>query len=131
MSIILSVDDKRSILEVRLMVLKQAGYEVLNAADGLEELRIFDSRAVDLVLLDYYMTKVDVQEVAMQMKRKQPYVPVVMVSASLDCFERLRDKVGGFIVKATDPNCCLQKSEDSCRETPFAEVSRGQLEPAR
>jgi len=71
LSIILSVDDEPSILELRRIVLEQAGYEVLSACDGLEALRIFDANTIDLVLLDYFMPEMDGEAVANEMKRKR------------------------------------------------------------
>jgi len=112
LSIILSVDDEPSILELRRIVLEQAGYEVLSACDGLEALRMFDANTIDLVLLDYFMPEMDGEAVANEMKRKRPHIPVIIVSASVDCIHRVRGKVDSFVCKGNGP------------ELLFAEIRR-------
>jgi CheY-like chemotaxis protein len=107
MNIILSVDDESGILQVRRMVLEQAGYQVLDASDGAEALRIFVAADVDLVLLDYYMPHMDGGQVASEMKRTKPQIPVIMVSASLECFETVRGKVDSFVSKGYGPELLL------------------------
>jgi CheY-like chemotaxis protein len=107
MNIILSVDDEPGILALRRRILELSGYEVLNARDGLEALRIFDSHSVDLVLLDYFMPEMDGGAVASEMKRRQPDVPVIIVSASLDCVDLVRDNVDSFICKGNGPELLL------------------------
>ena len=92
---------------MRRMVFELSGYEVLDARDGLEALRIFDGNRVDLVLLDYFMPEMDGGAVASEMKRKQPHVPVIIVSASINCFDCVRGKVDGFICKGNGPELLL------------------------
>ena len=80
--LILSVDDEPAILLTRQKILEAAGYEVLNAADGEQALRLFSSEPVELVLLDYVMPGVDGGIIAQEMKRWKKSVPIVLVSAS-------------------------------------------------
>lgn len=96
---------------MRRMVLELSGYEVLDARDGLEALQVFDANSVDLVLLDYFMPGMDGGAVAREMKRKQPHVPVIIVSASIDCFDRVRGKVDSFICKGNGPELLLAEIE--------------------
>ena len=49
---ILVVDDEPTILEVVARYLDRAGYETVQAADGLEALRLAESADPDLVVLD-------------------------------------------------------------------------------
>ena len=66
----------------RQKILETAGYEVLNAADGEQALRLFSNEPVELVLLDYAMPGVDGGSIAQEMKRCKKSVPIVLVSAS-------------------------------------------------
>lgn len=79
---ILSVDDEQAILYTRQLLLEAEGYQVLNAADGQQALALFESHAVDLVLLDYLMPGLDGGAVAQEMKKRRPDVPIIIVSAS-------------------------------------------------
>ena len=80
--LILSVDDEPAILWTRQQILETAGYEVLNAADGEQALRLFSNEPVELVLLDYVMPGADGGSIAQEMKRCKKSVPIVLVSAS-------------------------------------------------
>ena len=109
MNISLSVDDESPILQLRHMILEQAGYQVLDAIDGEEALRIFSAADIDLVLLDYYMHHMDGEAVAMEMRHMKPEVPIIMVSASLECLECVRDKVDCFVCKGEGPELLLAR----------------------
>ena len=52
---ILIVDDSESIREILSFSLSNAGYQVLVATDGLDALKYFDGRPIDLLLTDYHM----------------------------------------------------------------------------
>lgn len=100
---ILSVDDEAAILYTRQAILKDAGYQVLNASDGKQALHLFGlySACIDLVLLDYRMPESDGGIVAQEMKRCKPGVPIILVCASaipqqiLTCFDSRIDKGEG------------------------------------
>ena len=70
--LILSVDDEPGILVTRQLILENAGYEVLSAADGEQALHLFRAHAVDLVLLDYVMPGMDGGVVAQEIKNAKP-----------------------------------------------------------
>jgi CheY-like chemotaxis protein len=80
--VILSVDDEPGILLTRRLLLENAGYQVLSAADGEQALEIFSSQSVDLVLLDYVLPGRDGGSIAQDMKRCKQSVPIILVSAS-------------------------------------------------
>jgi len=52
---ILIVDDSESIREVLAFSLKNEGYQVLVARDGIDALQYLDGRTIDLLLTDYHM----------------------------------------------------------------------------
>ncbi|MFH1034737.1 MAG: response regulator [Pseudomonadota bacterium] len=56
---ILAVDDSPTILNMLSMMLRQHGYEVLAAKDGLEALERLRSQSVDLVITDVNMPNMD------------------------------------------------------------------------
>jgi CheY-like chemotaxis protein len=108
--LILSVDDEPGILLSRQLILAIAGYEVLNAADGEQALRIFAEQPVNLVLLDYVMPGMDGGVVAREIKKYNPCVPVVIVSAS-PFEEQSMGCVDCFISKGDGPALLLAKIE--------------------
>ena len=80
--LILSVDDERTILYTREVILQREGYDVLSAPDGEQALRLFSAHEIDLVLLDFVMPGLDGGVVARRMKLHNPQVPLIMVSAN-------------------------------------------------
>jgi two-component system, chemotaxis family, chemotaxis protein CheY len=59
MKTILTVDDSASIRQMLAYVLSNSGYRVIEAADGEEGLALAHANAVDLVLTDHNMPKMD------------------------------------------------------------------------
>ncbi len=68
---ILCIDDHWNGLIGRKMFLENNGYEVLQASGGDEGLKLFQSHAVDAVVLDYQMPGMKGDVVAKKMKRDQ------------------------------------------------------------
>lgn len=79
---ILIVDDSESIREVLAFSLANAGYEVLVACDGLDALKYFDGRTIDLVLTDYHMPKLNGLELILKVRQLESYkfVPLLVLT---------------------------------------------------
>ncbi len=77
---ILVVDDEERIRQSLNGILKDEGYEVLEAKDGLQALKQIESDPPELVLLDIWMTGMDGMEVLERMKGQVPNLPVIMIS---------------------------------------------------
>ncbi len=96
-STILLVDDDEAVRKVLSFPLERDGYEVILAADGEEALRRFDESAVDLVVLDIMLPKLDGLEVCKQLRARSS-VPIIMLTARDDEL----DKVLGLELGADD-----------------------------
>jgi two-component system nitrogen regulation response regulator NtrX len=77
---ILVVDDEERIRQSLNGILKDEGYEVLEAKDGLQALKQIESDPPELVLLDIWMPGMDGMEVLERMKGQIPNLPVIMIS---------------------------------------------------
>ncbi len=77
---ILVADDERDIRSVLALYLEDAGYEVVEAADGAEALRVLETQDIDLCLLDIMMPELDGYQVLKHV-REDNDVPVIVVSA--------------------------------------------------
>lgn len=75
---ILCVDDEPTLLRLRQTVLSIAGYRVLTANDAESAMQLFTEYHVDLVILDHFLPDRTGQEVASEMKRLQPEVPIIL-----------------------------------------------------
>lgn len=60
--------------------LKEAGYEVMAANDGIEAMELFAKNKFDLILLDIMLPKIDGFGVC-ELVRKQSQVPIIMLTA--------------------------------------------------
>ena len=85
---ILLVDDEPLILKGLKYTLEQEGYEILIAADGEEALKVFSGNAVDLVLLDVMLPKLDGIQVCQRI-REQSNVPILMLTAKGEDMDKI------------------------------------------
>lgn len=84
----LIVEDDRVVSQLIRLYLAQAGYRVLEAADGTNGLRIALEESPDIVLLDLNLPGMDGIEVCKNI-RKESEVPIIMVTARVDEDDRL------------------------------------------
>ncbi|MFS0646894.1 response regulator transcription factor [Siminovitchia sp. 179-K 8D1 HS] len=102
---ILVAEDDPHIQRLIKVYLEPEGFEILQAFDGEEAIRLMENNQVDLVILDIMMPKVDGFDVCQEI-RQFSTVPILMVTAKGET----KDKVDGFrsgtddyIVKPFDP----------------------------
>jgi CheY-like chemotaxis protein len=79
-SVILCVDNEATALSVRSQVLSRAGYVVLTASDGAAALELFKCIRTDLIIMDHGLAGLPGTQVAAEMKRLKPAVPIVLWS---------------------------------------------------
>lgn len=100
---VLCVDDDRTSLECRGLLLSAAGYNVLTANSGPEALAIFHASCVDLIILDYAMPGMDGGVVAWRLKATAPHIPLLMISGEDQVPARASLWVDEFISKGENP----------------------------
>lgn len=118
---ILCIDDQWSGLIGRKMLLEQSGYEVLEASGGDEGLKLFRSRSVDAVVLDYQMPGMNGDVVAAKMKRINAQVPIMLLSAYGPLPQSKLRSVDTFLSKSQPANILLSTLQDMLgdRSKPF------------
>ena len=77
---ILIADDEAEIRDVLRLYLEKEGYEVIEAADGLEAVRLIRQGGMDLAILDIMMPGLDGYRVLRNI-RETSNLPVIMLSA--------------------------------------------------
>nr|WP_300807136.1 response regulator transcription factor [uncultured Acetatifactor sp.] len=98
---ILIVEDDMDIQELLREFLKEAGYEVMCASDGIEAMDLFAKNKFDLILLDIMLPKIDGFGVC-ELIRKQSQVPIIMLTALSGEEEQIRGldlQVDDYITK--------------------------------
>jgi CheY-like chemotaxis protein len=80
--VVLVVDDETNVRKVTQLLLRELGFEVLVAGDGLEAIEIFRTEAsrIGAVLLDRTMPRMDGAETLGELRRIDPSIPIVMTS---------------------------------------------------
>lgn len=95
---VLVVDDEQSIVTLLKYNLEQAGYTVLTAMDGEEGIKLAAEEKPDLMVLDLMLPKLDGIEVCKLLRQQKINVPILMLTAKDDEF----DKVLGLELGADD-----------------------------
>ena len=101
---VLVVDDEEVVRGLLTGVLSAEGFEVFQAADGIEAMEVYEShhRSIDLVILDMIMPGMGGEEVLRRLRESSKKVKVVISSGFMS--EEQRDKlqeygVDGFLDK--------------------------------
>lgn len=119
---ILVVDDDPDIRDILKLTLSEENYDVIEAGDGEEALKIIGTKPLDLVLLDFRIPKVDGREVCRRIKKDLllRHLPIIMVTGKGD----ISDKVGGidagaddYVVKPFEPKELLARIRMILRRT--------------
>ncbi len=84
---ILIVDDEKLIRDVIREYCYNENYDVLEANNGEEALKIIESNKIDLIVLDIMMPKLDGFSLCKQIKSKN--IPIIILSARSDEFDKL------------------------------------------
>lgn len=95
---ILIAEDDLNIRQGLVDALEMAGYEVREAPDGSETLRLYAQWRPDLLLLDVMMPKLSGFDVCRQIRNGNPTLPIIMLTAKGEEI----DKVLGLELGADD-----------------------------
>jgi len=79
---ILLVDDYSDALEMWALCLRQCGYDVLTAADGLQAVEVASAEKPDLVVLDLDLPGISGLEVARRLRAFQPTAKIPLIAAT-------------------------------------------------
>ncbi|MFP5112538.1 response regulator transcription factor [Bacillaceae bacterium C204] len=97
MNIVLVVDDEAEIRDVIHIYLRNEGFQVLEAEDGVQALEIVNSTSIQLIILDVMMPNLDGIKTCMKI-RETSMVPIIMLSAKGEDI----DKITGLTTGADD-----------------------------
>jgi len=121
---ILCVDDQWSGLIGRKTLLENNGYQVLEATDGSEGLRLFLSHSLDAVVLDYQMPGMNGDVVAAKMKRAKSYVPIMLLSSYGPLPKSKLEAIDIFLSKSQSPKVLLSSLQHLVNRRPKPFFSR-------
>jgi len=94
---VLVVDDDEFIREMEVRILNQLGYNVLQAEDPAQAMRLAVATPnIHLLLTDFLMPGADGLQLAAQFRTVHPHTPVLMVSGSLPLINARADHPDHF-----------------------------------
>jgi two-component system chemotaxis response regulator CheY len=110
---VLCVDDSASIRQMVGFTLKSAGYEVVEAGDGMDGLDKAKARSVNLVLTDQNMPRMDGLTLIKSLRALPQYksVPILMLTTeSSESMKSAGRAAGatGWLVKPFDPQKLIE-----------------------
>lgn len=102
MARILVIEDDDDFRKMLMLMLQQAGYVTLEASNGEEGLRVYNSEQIDLVVTDIFMPEKEGMQTVLELMEKNPAVKIIAISGggSSDKLEYL-ESVKDFGVQKT------------------------------
>jgi CheY-like chemotaxis protein len=80
MTRVLVIDDDDLLRRALCGALAEAGYEVIDAANGVAGLRLYHERGIDLVLVDIFMPEMDGLQVLRALRTEVPRPKLIAMS---------------------------------------------------
>ena len=80
----LVIDDSKSIRSILTQILLKAGFEVEEAANGLEALDLIKKEKVDLALVDWNMPDMDGYEFIREVRKSETYKDMRMIMVTTE-----------------------------------------------
>jgi two-component system chemotaxis response regulator CheY len=107
--LILAVDDSPSMREMLATVLRESGFKVVEAEDGVKALEVAKSQPVDVVLTDQNMPNMDGLSLVKNLRTLPTYrdTPIMMLTteSSAEMKQKGREAgATGWMVKPFDPD---------------------------
>ncbi len=105
---ILTIDDSKTMREMLMVTLADAGFDVIQGVDGQDGLNALGDDRVDVVITDINMPKMDGYEVIRQLRRNPVHkaTPILVLTTESDAEKRNLARTAGatgWMVKPFDP----------------------------
>ena len=106
---ILTIDDSKTIRDMLMLTLAEAGFDVLQAVDGQDGLDVLVNEQVDVVITDINMPRMDGYEVIRQLRSDPSHktTPILVLTTESEAEKKnLAREAGatGWMVKPFDPD---------------------------
>ncbi len=87
--VLLVVDDRPQLLQVRKANLELLGFSVVTATTVYASIAVLENTAIDAVLMEYKSEGMDSEAVAFHIRQRFPRQPIILFSAYSDVPERV------------------------------------------
>ncbi len=94
---VLVVDDDALIRRLATLILRTAGYSVIEAVNGQDALNKLNATEVEMVITDFRMPQMDGMEFVKQLRARPAYrlVPVVMMTSEFHGYKKTEGEQAG------------------------------------
>jgi two-component system response regulator HydG len=126
MAAILLVEDDLTFSRILEGFLSKHGYQITVSNKGKEGLKLFESKAFDMVLLDYRLPEMTGMDVLFEIRKSNQAVPVVIMTSFTDIRTAVKAiKAGAFeyITKPVNPDELLMIVQQALKKEKRAELS--------
>lgn len=96
---ILVIDDEPTAVDMLHRILELNGYEVLDAANGIEGVELFRNNVCDLVITDMVMPKKDGLQTILDLRDDYPELPIIAISGGGTISKERYLAVAGYLDK--------------------------------
>jgi two-component system cell cycle response regulator CpdR len=119
---VLVFEDDRSNRDLISKVLRQDGYQILEACDGAIALEMLQTLRCDLVITDFLMPKLNGIKFVEQLLSLQPRIPIILITGYLSALSStpIVDKVAEVLAKPFDLNVLRSTVRRLLDTTPHA-----------
>ena len=119
---VLCIDDEQTALQLRQTLLESAGSRVLAAKSGAQGIKAFRAEPVHAVVLDYWMADMNGLQVAREIKKLNPSVPIIILSAYGELLDESLGIADLWIRKGEeDPQYLLTRLDQLLKAKPLRE----------
>ncbi|GAB5462716.1 MULTISPECIES: response regulator [Hoeflea] len=106
---VLTVDDSRTIRNMLLVTLNNAGFDIVQAEDGVEGLEVLEESNPDVIVTDINMPRLDGFGFIEGVRQNDRYraIPILVLTTESDAEKKNRAREAGatgWIVKPFDPS---------------------------
>ena len=116
---VLCIDDEQTALQIRQDLLESAGYKVLAARSGALGIKAFKSETVHAVVLDYWMADMNGMQVAREIRKLNPGIPIIILSAYGELLDESLGVADLWIRKGEeDPQYLLARLKELLKAKP-------------
>ena len=110
--LILTVDDSSTMRQMITFTLKGAGFDVLEAGDGVEALEVATGKKLDLIITDVNMPRMDGITLVQRLRAlpQFKFTPILVLTTESDASMKQKGKEAGatgWIVKPFNPEKLL------------------------
>ncbi|MFN3350164.1 response regulator [Pseudorhodoplanes sp.] len=105
---ILTIDDSKTMRDMLMLTLADAGFDVIQAVDGKEGVDLLERENVDVVITDINMPRMDGYEVVRQLRARPEHktTPILVLTTESEAEKKnIAREAGatGWLVKPFDP----------------------------